>query len=173
MRPEKNSILQEIRRRLEPADYVFVVNYGGLKVSELTELRRAMAPLGAKAQVVKNTYLDRVTQQLGWESVAPFLTGPTAVVTGTGDASEVAKALMKFVKAHDKAAIKGVCLDGKALGKTDVDALSKVPPREVMLGLFVGTLAAPMMQLVGVFNQKVLSLLYVLKAVEEKKSKAA
>jgi len=80
---------------------------------------------------------------------------------------------VKFVKAYDKAAIKGACLDGKALGKADVDALTKVPPREVMLAMFVGTLAAPMMQLVGVFNQKVLSLLYVLKAVEEKKSKAA
>ena len=173
MRPEKDSILLEITKRLEAADYVFVVNYGGLKVSELTELRRTIAPLGAKAQVVKNTYLDRVTKQLGWESVALFLTGPTAVVTGKGEVSEVAKVLVKFVKAHDKAAIKGVCLDGKALGKADVDMLTTVPPREVMLGLFVGTLAAPMMQLVGVFNQKVLSLLYVLKAVEEKKSKAA
>ena len=173
MRPEKNSILLEITQRLEASEYVFVLNYGGLKVSQLTELRRVVAPLGAKAQVVKNTYLDRVTKQLGWESVGAFLTGPTAMVTGKGDVAEVAKVLMKFVKAHDKAAIKGVCLDGKALGKADVEALSKLPPREVMLGLFVGTLAAPMTQLVGVFNQKVLSLLYVLKAVEEKKSKAA
>lgn len=173
MRPEKSSILQEITRRFEAADYVFVLNYGGLKVAELAELRRTLAPLGAKVLVVKNTYMDRVAKQLGWESVALFLAGPTAAVIGTGDASEVAKALMKFVKSHNKAAIKGVCLDGKALGKADVDALSRLPPREVMLGLFVGTLAAPMMQLVGVFNQKVLSLLYVLKAVEEKKSKAA
>jgi len=173
MRPEKNSILLEVTKRIESADYVYVVNYGGLKVAELNELRRAVAPLGAKAQVVKNTYLNRAAKELGWESVEAFLTGPTAVVTGKGDAAEVAKVLMKFVKSHDKAAIKGVCLDGKTLGKADVDALSKVPPREVMLGLFVGTLAAPMMQLVGVFNQKVLSLLYVLKAVEEKKSKAA
>jgi len=70
MRPEKSSILQEITKRLEAADYVFVLNYGGLTVSELTELRRSVAPLGAKAQVVKNTYLDRAAQQLGWESVA-------------------------------------------------------------------------------------------------------
>jgi len=173
MRPEKQAILQEITERLQHAQYAFVVNYSGLKVSELTELRKTLKPLGAKTQVVKNTYLDRVAKQLGWESVEAFLKGPTAVVAGTGDASEVAKVLVKFVKAHDKAAIKGACLDGKALGQADVDVLAKLPPREVMLGLFVGTLAAPMTQLVGVFNQKVLSLLYVLKAVEEKKSKAA
>jgi large subunit ribosomal protein L10 len=173
MRPEKSSILQEITQRVESADYVFVIKYGGLKVAELAELRRQMAPLHAKVMVVKNAFLNRVAIQLGWESMAPYLSGSTALLAGKGDASEVAKVLMKFVKAHDKAAIKGVCLNGKALGIADVDALSKVPPREVMLGQFVGTLAAPMMQLVGVFNQKVLSLLYVLKAVEEKKSKAA
>ena len=173
MRPEKNAILLEITKRLEASSYAFVVNYGGLRVAQLTELRRILAPLGAQVQIVKNTYLDRVVTQLGWESIASFLKGPTALVAGTGDVSEVAKALVKFVKAHDKAAIKGACLDGKALGCADIDALTTLPPREVMLGLFVGTLAAPMTRLVGVFNQKVLSLLYVLKAVEEKKSKAA
>ena len=173
MRPEKQAILLEMAQRLETANYAFVVNYSGLKVSELTELRKTLAVLGAKVQVVKNTLFDRTAKQLGWECSDAFLQGPTALVAGKGDAAEVGKILVKFVKAHDKAAIKGVCLDGKALGKADVEALTKLPPREVMLGLFVGTLAAPMTQLVGVFNQKVLSLLYVLKAVEEKKSKAA
>lgn len=173
MRPEKTSILNEITARLKDADYAFVLNYGGLTVANLNELRRTMKPLGARAQVVKNTLLNKATQQLGWESVEKMLVGPSAVITGKGDVAEAAKALVKFVKAHEKSAIKGACLDGKALGVADVDVLTKVPPREVMLAVFVGTLAAPMMQLVGVFNQKVLSLLYVLKAVEEKKSKAA
>jgi large subunit ribosomal protein L10 len=173
MRSEKSSIYLEVTQRLEGSDYVFVVNYGGLLVKDLTELRREMAKLGGRSMVVKNTYLSRAVAQMKWENVDAMLTGPTAIVTGKGDATEVAKSLVKFVKAHEKAAIKGACLDGKALGIADVDALTKLPPREVMLGLFVGTLAAPMTQLVGVFNQKVLSLLYVLKAVEEKKSKAA
>jgi ribosomal protein L10 len=85
----------------------------------------------------------------------------------------MAKVLTLFVKVQGKAVIKGVCLDGQALGAADVEALTKTPPRPVMRAIFVGTLAAPLMGLVGVFNQKVLSLLYVLKAVEEKKSKAA
>ena len=173
VRPEKTAALQEIVARLQSADYVFVLGYGGLRVAELNELRRLLAPIKARSQVVKNTALDRAVNQLGWESVAQLLTGPVALITGTGDATEAGKVLVKFVKSHDKAAIKGACLDGKALGAADVGVLTSLPPRPVMLGLFVGTLAAPMMQLVGVFNQKVLSLLYVLKAVEEKKSKAA
>jgi large subunit ribosomal protein L10 len=173
MRPEKEAIMHEITTRLQSADYAFVLNYGGLRVSELTELRKTLRPFKARAMVVKNTYLGRAASGLGWEDVSQILTGPTAMVTGTGDVTEMAKTLVKFVKAHEKAAIKGACLDGKALSSADVDALTRVPPREVMLAMFVGTLAAPMTQLVGVFNQKLLSLLYVLKAVEEKKNQAA
>jgi large subunit ribosomal protein L10 len=173
IRPEKAAALAEIVTRLQQAQYAFVLGYGGLTVAETAELRRLLKPLPGRMLVVKNTALDRAVTQLGWESVAPFLTGPVALVTGRGDAAEAAKLLVNFVKSHDKAAIKGACLDGKALGAADVGILTALPPRPVMLGLFVGTLAAPMSRLVGVFNQKVLSLLYVLKAVEEKKSKAA
>jgi large subunit ribosomal protein L10 len=173
MRPEKEAILSEITTRLKSSDYAFVLNYGGLRVSELTDLRKTLLPYKARAMVVKNTYLGRAASNLGWEDVSKILTGPTAMVTGTGDVTEMAKVLVKFVKAHEKAAIKGACLDGKALSLADVDVLTQVPPREVMLAMFVGTLAAPMSQLVGVFNQKLLSLLYVLKAVEDKKSQAA
>lgn len=173
MRPEKEAIMREISERLQEAEYAFLLQFGGLKVAELTELRQGIAPLGARALVAKNTMLGKAAQQIGWEDLTAFLTGPTALVSGTGDASELAKALAKFVKAHGKAAVKGACLDGKVLSSEDVDALATLPSREVMLATMVGTVAAPMTQLVGVFNQKLLSLLYVLKAVEEKKNQAA
>ena len=173
MRPEKIAIMQEITDRLRDADSAFLMGYGGLTATELYELRQALQPVGGRALVAKNTMLGKAAEQLGWEDLSALLTGPTAVVTGKGDASELAKVLVKFVKAHDKAAVKGGCLDGRVLQAADVDALSTLPPREVMLSMLVGTVAAPMTQLVGVFNQKLLSLLYVLKAVEAKKSQAA
>jgi large subunit ribosomal protein L10 len=95
------------------------------------------------------------------------------MVTGTGDVAEVAKLLVAFIKTHDKASVKGACLDGKRLTAGDVDALTTIPPRRVLYAMVAGTLAAPMSQLVGVFNQKVCSLLYVLKAIEDKKNNAA
>ena len=173
MRPEKIAILKEITDRLQNADSAFLLGYGGLTVPALTELRQALQPLNGRALVAKNSLLGKAAAELGWEDLSALLTGPTAVVTGKGDASELAKVLVKFVKAHDKAAIKGGCLDGKVLQAADVDALSTLPPREVMLSILVGTVAAPLSQLVGVFNQKLLTLLYVLKAVEAKKSLAA
>ena len=173
MRPEKEAIMREITDRLQGARHAFLLNYSGLTVSGMSELRQTVAPTGARALVAKNSMLGKAAAQSGWEDLSVMLTGPTAIVTGQGDPSELAKLLVAFVKTHGKAAIKGACLDGKALASADVDALSTLPPREVMLGVLVGTVAAPMTQLVGVFSQKLRSLLYVLKAVEEKQTQAA
>lgn len=170
MRPEKEAIVREVTSQLEAASYLMVTDYTGLTVSDLAELRGALRESESELHVVKNTFLRKAIAQVGWDDIAEVLSGPTAMVTGTGDVTVVAKALAAFVKQHKSTALKGGCLDGKALSAADVDALAKVPPREVMLGMLVGTIAAPMTQLVGVFNQKLLSLLYVLKAVEEKKS---
>jgi large subunit ribosomal protein L10 len=173
MRPEKTSQLRELTGRLQEAKCVFVLHYGGLAVRQLTELRRLLKPQRARVQVVKNTMLGRAARDLGWQDLSPFLGGPTAVITGAGDATDLAKLLVKFVKSNEKAAIKGACLDGQALLPADVDTLTKVPPREVMLAILVGTVAAPLARLLGVFNQKLLSLPYVLKAAAEKKQSQA
>jgi len=173
MRPEKIEIMREITARLQDDGNAFLMGYGGLTVTEMHELRQAIRPAGGRVMVAKNRMLGKAAASLGWEDLSAFLTGPTAIVTGKGDPSELAKALVAFVKAHEKAAVKGGCLDGRVLQAADVDALSTLPSREVMLSMVVGTVAAPLTQLVGVFNQKLLSLLYVLKAVEEKKSQAA
>ena len=173
MRPEKTEIMREITGRLQDADSAFLLGYGGLTVAEMHTLRQAIRPAGGRALVAKNSMLGKAAASLGWEDLSALLTGPTAVVTGKGDPSALAKALVAFVKAHEKAAVKGGCLDGRVLQAADVDALSTLPSREVMLSMVVGTVAAPLTQLVGVFNQKLLSLLYVLKAVEAKKSQAA
>ena len=173
MRPEKIAILREVTQRLEESKGTFLLNFGGLTVAELHELRRDLHPLGSKVIVAKNSLVAKAAETLGWEDISALLKGPTAIVTGSEDVTEVAKVLTKFVKAHKKSAVKGGSLDGKVLQAADVDALSTLPTREVMLGIFVGTVAAPLSQLVGVFNQKLLTLLYVLKAVETKKSQAA
>lgn len=173
MRDEKTSILEEVTTRLKEADFALVMNYGGLMVAEMTELRKTLVPLGSRVMVVKNSYLGKAAQALGWEDVTPYLTGPTAVVTGSGDIAEVAKTLVAFIKTHTKAEVKGASLDGKQLSADQVNELTTLPSRTVLYAMVAGTLAAPMTQLAGVLNQKVCSLLYVLKAVEEKKTNAA
>jgi len=173
MRTEKISILNEVIERVKASDFCFVLNYGGLKVSQLTALRQELGKLNSRAMVVKNTYLGKVANQLGWKDISSMLSGPTAMITGNGDVTEVAKVLVEFVKKNDKAKIKGASLETAALSTADVDALSKLPSKDAMRGMLLGTLLAPATSLVRVLNAPLLNVLYALKAYEEKKNETA
>ncbi len=173
MRTEQISILNEVIERVKAADYCFVLNYGGLKVTQMTTLRQELAKHNSRAMVVKNTYLGKIAKELGWSDVSSMLSGPTAVVTGQGDVAEVAKALVEFVKKNDKAVIKGASLESATLSASDVDALSKLPSKDVMRSTLLGTFLAPATSLVRVLNAPLLSVLYTLKAYEEQKGAGA
>ena len=173
MRTEKISILNEVIERVKASDFCFVLNYGGLKVSQLSALRQELAKHNSRAMVVKNTYLGKVANQLGWKDISSMLSGPTAMITGNGDVTEVAKVLVEFVKKNDKAKIKGASLETAALSTADVDALSKLPSKDAMRGMLLGTLLAPATSLVRVLNAPLLNVLYALKAYEEKKNETA
>ena len=95
-----------------------------------------------------------------------------AVVTGR-DVTQAAKVLKKFTGENkDQPAVKGGVLGNAPLVKEDIDNLASLPGREVLIAQLVGTLAAPMSRLAGVMQQKVATLVYVLRAVEEKKKSA-
>jgi len=169
MRPEKEAIIDEVRAKLEASGYLLLADYMGLDADAVGVLRTDLRAQDSEVHVVKNTFLGKAAATLGWTGLDPVLQGPTAMVTGSGDVAQVAKVLAKYAK-DNKKELKGGCLDGTILTAEDIKALADLPSREAMLSMVVGTIAAPMTQLVGVFNQKVLSLLYVLKAVEEKKA---
>ncbi len=173
MRAEKQSILDEIRERIDGSDYILLADYSGLKVADMAELRKLLRGSHARLQVMKNTLVALSLDAGLREGMAPVLTGPTAVVTGTGDVTETAKVLKNFMGAHQSASVKGGCLNNRVLTAADIEVLASLPAREVLLSQVVGTVAAPMTQMVGVMAAKVRSLLYVLRAVEEKKNNAA
>ncbi len=169
MRPEKQSIAEEIKKKVSGSTYFIVADYQGLTVSKTDQLRHRLGPAKAKIQVVKNRVLGHIANEAGLGAIRDHLRGPTAMVYGTGDVSQTAKILKEFIKEHEKPVIKAGALDGVVLTAADVDALASLPSRETLLGMMVGTIAAPMSQLVGVFQQKVSSLLYVLQAAADKK----
>jgi large subunit ribosomal protein L10 len=174
MRPEKQSIIQEISGNINLSEYAFLVNYQGMKVDKLTELRTALRKVKSRLMVVNNSFLRIAADAKGANGVlTPYLSGPVAVVTGSGDPVEVAKVISQFSTDNPALVLKGGLLGLQGLPPADVAALAKLPSRHVLLGRLVGTLAAPMSQLVGVFQQKVASVLYVLRAIEGKKSGSA
>ena len=173
MRTEKISILNEVIDRVQSSDFCFVLNYGGLKVTQLTTLRKDLAKQTARAMVVKNTYLAKAAKQLEWDDISKMLSGPTAIVTGKGDVAEVAKILTEFVKKNNIATVKGASLEKALLSGADVEALSKLPSKDAMRGMLLGTLLAPATSFVRVLNAPLLNVLYALKAYEDKKNGSA
>ena len=171
MRLEKKAIVNELRASLAGASFVILMDYRGLKVRQGEELRRRLAKFGARLNIVKNSFFKLALPEDRRAQVADVLTSPTAVIFGSGDVVETAKVLTGFQQEQHVLTIKRGLLDGRVLSPADVDTLSKLPARPVLYSMLAGVIAAPMMQLVGVFKQKTSSLVYVLKAAQEKKEK--
>lgn len=171
-RPEKISFVAEIGERIRNAEFAMLVDYRGLTVDKLTELRQQLRQQKSRLTIVPNRFLGIAASAQGVEGLAPCLEGPTALVTGRGDVTEVAKVIAAYAKGNPLLKVKGGVIGRAVIPAGDVESLAKLPARPVMLGMAVGTIAAPMMGLVGVLNQKACSLLYVLKAIEQKKGGA-
>ena len=170
MRAEKEAIVSEIQSSVDGAEYVFLTDYRGLSVEKMAALRDELRRAGACVMVVRNAFLGRAMDVLGWGGMESFLEGPTAIISGKGDLSEAAKILKTFGRANNLPPAKGGRLGEKVLSAEDVGMIAALPSRGVLLSVFVGTVCAPMTQLAMVLQQKVLSLLYALKAIEKKKS---
>ena len=156
MRIEKIAILDEVVARVKDSDYCFIVNHGGVTVSAFAKLRKDLRALDSRLLVVKNTFLAKVAKEKGWsDEVNAMFAGPTAVVTGHGEPTAVAKAIMEFVKASNgKAAVKGADYDNKIVDAAMVEALSKVPGKNELRAMLLMLLKEPATRLARVLSEK-------------------
>jgi large subunit ribosomal protein L10 len=169
IRPEKKSIAAELDQRVAGALYMILTDYTGMDMPQTTELKQSLRDQEASFSVVNNRMLNRALET----DASDLLKGQTAMIYGSGDVVEVAKVIKKFTAANQKPAIKGGFLEGKAISAADVIDLAQLPSKDVLRAILLGTLQAPCSQLVGVMDQKVASLVYVLDAVKTKKEQEA
>jgi large subunit ribosomal protein L10 len=173
MRPEKEAIVREIKEQLEGSSFTILANFTTMNTVKTAALRAALHEAEAEYHVVPNRLLHVVAKDLSYEGIEAGLKGPTAIVFGSGDVAATAKALSEFIQGNAKVpVIKMGYMDGAVLSADEINVLATLPPLKVMQGVFVGTLAAPMSNLVGVMSQKLASLVYVLKAAADKKNAA-
>jgi large subunit ribosomal protein L10 len=172
LRPEKKSAIDELKNKISESVFVILADYRGLNVAKTTELRRRLRGVRAQFQVVQNRMFKNVAKDLNRVGLEGGLTGPSAMVYGKGDVVQAAKVLKDFIKENELPVIKIGTMQGVILSREDVEKLASLPPRDVLLAQLVGTIAAPLSQLVGVLQQKVATVVYVLKAAQEKKEKA-
>lgn len=156
MRIEKVAILDEVVTRVKDSDYCFIINHGGVDVAKFAKLRAALRALDSRLLVVKNTFLAKVAKVKGWsDEVNAMFAGPTAVVTGKGEPTAVAKAIMEFVKdSAGKASVKGADYDSKIVDAAMVEALSKVPGKDQLRATLLMLLKEPATRLARVLSEK-------------------
>ena len=156
MRIEKIAILNEVVARVKDSDYCFIIDHGGVSVDKLAKFRAVLRDLDSRLLVVKNTFIAKAGKEKGWsDEVNAMFTGKTAVVTGHGEPTAVAKAIMEFVKdSADKAKVKGADYDNKIVDAAMVEALSKVPGKNELRATLLMLLKEPATRLARVLSEK-------------------
>jgi large subunit ribosomal protein L10 len=173
MRPEKQLITQEYLRRLNSSPFVIVVDYQGLRVGPLTDLRRRLAKAGAELLVVKNTLFRLAAREAGLGDLGPMLTGMLAVVTGQRDICAAAKVLKSFAAEFDRPKLRFGFLGRQRLEPADLLAIAELPPLETLQATLLGLLGAPATRLLGLLQAPAAQLLRLLQARSEQLSQAS
>lgn len=168
-RPEKVQKVQALKEMVEPAQALFLLDFTGLSVPEITELRKKLREKKAVLKVVKNTLARRALQETGHRKITEFLVGPNALVIAYEDVVEPIKVVFDFAKEVGKGQLRVGEVQGEVLEGKDLERLSKLPPLSEMRAKAVGALSAPLYGLVNTLQGLLTSLVWTLEALRQKR----
>jgi large subunit ribosomal protein L10 len=171
MRAEKQIISTEYIARLNSSPFFIVVDYTGLRVGPMTELRKRLQKAGAEIHVVKNTIFRIAAKEAGVADLAGSLSGQIAVVTGQRDVSAAAKVLKTFSSEFEKPKTRFGFLNNQRLESAALTELADLPPLEVLRAKFLGLLNTPATRLAALLNTPGSQLARVLQAKVDKEQK--
>ncbi len=170
-RIEKEAQVALLQQLFSESAAVIVTDYRGLTVAQDTVLRNKMRDAGINYQVAKNTLIKIACNNLGQTGLDEYLNGPTAVAFAQ-DPAAAAKLMSEFIKETKKTQIKAALLGDKVIDAAGVEALAKLPSREVLLGQVVGAMQAPIAAFAGVCAGMLRQLVTVVDQVREQKETA-
>ncbi len=172
IREEKKQLVNELQEKLKKVKAAFVADYKGLKVEQMTALRKSLRAVSVEFKVVKNTLARIAIKDAGAQSLKDYFEGTTAVAMSYADPVATAKILAQFAKDEPKFKLKAGLLGGKIMNLKEIMALSELPPRDVLLGKLAGVLSAVPRGLVGVLSGVPRKFVYTLAAIQAKKQQA-
>jgi large subunit ribosomal protein L10 len=151
-REQKAAAIEEVARQITESETIYAVDYRGASVPQAAELRARLREADATFRVVKNTLTERAADQAGAEGLKAYLEGPTAMTFVRGDAAAAAKVLADFRRSSGLLEFKGGWMNGAALSPDEMDAIARLPTRDVLYGRLVGMVASPLTGLASALN---------------------
>ena len=131
---------------------IYLMDFKGLNVAEITELRSQLREAKVSMRVVKNTLARRALKEVGIDSLDSFLVGPTGVVWSEDDLASPVRVLLEFIKKYKKGVVKAGMVDGLLVKDSDIVKISKLPGRQKLYTKLAMTLNAPMVNLARALN---------------------
>ncbi len=171
-RGKKKIVVAELEAKLQQANSMFVTEYLGMNVAQMSRLRRELRNIGVEFIVTKNTLLKIAARGTKAESLNDFYNGPNAIACVAGDPASAARVIHGFSKEVPSLKVKAGFLGDHVLSPEDIQKLATLPTKEVLLGKFVGLLQAVPQRLVYVLAGNVAKLVYTLDAIKRQKAQA-
>ena len=143
---QKAQLLQEFSERCSRASSMMIAEYSGLGAGDLAELRRQLRDVDCEFRVIKNRVSKQALSSMSGDSPEFFakeLHGPVGIVYVYGDVASGAKTLLGFAKDHEALLVRGGLVDSKAVSKEELNRISDLPSKEVLLAKIAGSLIAP------------------------------
>jgi len=173
LKVEKEKTVDELREKLSLTKSLFLTDFRGLNVDQMTDLRRNLKEKKAEYRITKNSLIRLAARESRFEGVLDYLKGPTGLVFSFEDPVSPAKVLYEIHKKVEKPKIKIIWMEGKLLDENHLKSLAALPSKDVILTQIVFGLNSPLVNLVGTLQGVMRNFVGVLDAVREARSKAA
>ncbi len=169
-RQKKEKLVEDVQGKFKMAKATFIAEYKGMKAVEMNEIRKVLRDASIDLKIVRNTLARRAVKGTRIEHISEKLAGATAIAFSYNDPAQAAKTLVQFAKDTPNLKLKMGTLGDKIISLEEIKGLAELPPREVLIGMFLATLKSPSAGLVGVLSGVPRKFLYALNAIQTKKA---
>lgn len=168
----KTAVVAEIKDRFNSSSAVILVDYRGLSVKEMQELRVKLREAGSEIKIYKNTLTEIALRELALPTMDEYLVGPTAFVFAEADPVGPAKAMMDFAKEHQALEVKGGFIENGVMDAASVKAVAALPSRNELVAKFMGQLLNPVRGFMSMANAPAGAFARAVRAVADQKAAA-